>query len=132
MNGQAIEFGSAMAKMAGGLIIVLIMVIGLAVLLKRLTNIAPKFGDGSLLTMHSLHRIGPKQAIGLLQVGKKAFLIGISQENITYLTEVALEDLQNNTKNAERTGTHEDKSFADKLRSIMHYATIKGKKEIEA
>ena len=132
MNAQTIEFGSAIIKMIGGLAIVLTLVFALAFLLKKLSNMSPKIGDNALLKIISTHRIGPKQVIALYQVGNKAFLLGISQDNITFLTDIAIEDLELETGSQIIDKKITGKSFQEKLRTFMNFSIPKPKEETKA
>ena len=132
MNTQTIEFGSAIIKMIGGLAIVLTLVFALAFLLKKLSNMSPKIGDNALLRIISTHRIGPKQVIALYQVGNKAFLLGISQDNITFLTDIAIEDLELETGSQVMDKKIPGKNFQEKLRTFMNFSIPKPKEETKA
>ncbi len=132
MNPQTIDFGSAVIRMVGGLAIVLSLVFALAYLLKRLSKLSAGNGDDKLLRVISTHRINPKQAIAIYQVGNKAFLLGISQENITFLTDIPLEELELKSTSTETSPKRFDNSFAERLRSLMNLSDTKAKKEIEA
>ncbi|RLB07109.1 MAG: flagellar biosynthetic protein FliO [Deltaproteobacteria bacterium] len=132
MNAQTIEFGSAIIKMIGGLAIVLTLVFALAFLLKKLSNMSPKIGDNALLKIISTHRIGPKQVIALYQVGNKAFLLGISQDNITFLTDIAIEDLELETGSQVMDKKIPGKNFQEKLRTFMNFSIPKPKEETKA
>jgi len=132
MNAQTIEFGSAIIKMIGSLAIVLTLVFALAFLLKKLSNMSPKIGDNALLKIISTHRIGPKQVIALYQVGNKAFLLGISQDNITFLTDIAIEDLELETGSQVMDKKIPGKNFQEKLRTFMNFSIPKPKEETKA
>ena len=132
MNPQTIGFGSAVIRMLGGLAIVLSLVFALAYFLKRLSKLSVRNGDDKLLRVISTHRISPKQAIALYQVGNKAFLLGISQGNITFLTDIPLEELELKSTSTETSPKSFDNSFAERLRSLMNLSDTKAKKEIEA
>ncbi len=132
MNPQTIDFGSAVIRMVGGLAIVLSLVFALAYFLKRLSKLSAGNGDDKLLRVISTHRINPKQAIAIYQVGNKAFLLGISQENITFLTDIPLEELELKSTSTETNPKRFDNSFAERLRSLMNLSDTKAKKEIEA
>ncbi len=132
MNPQTIDFGSAVIRMVGGLAIVLSLVFALAYFLKRLSKLSAGNGDDKLLRVISTHRINPKQAIAIYQVGNKAFLLGISQENITFLTDIPLEELELKSTSTETSPKRFDNSFAERLRSLMNLSDTKAKKEIEA
>ncbi len=132
MNAQTVEFGTAILKMVGGLAVVLALVLGLAFFLKKLSNLSPKMGNDSLLRLISTHRIGPKQIIALYQVGSKAFLLGISQDNINFLTDISMEDLGVENKISNSTGDIAGKSFSAKLRTFMNFTAHKTEKEVEA
>ncbi len=132
MNLQTIDFGSAVIRMVGGLAIVLSLVFALAYFLKRLSKLSAGNGDDKLLRVISTHRINPKQAIAIYQVGNKAFLLGISQENITFLTDIPLEELELKSTSTETSPKRFDNSFAERLRSLMNLSDTKAKKEIEA
>ena len=132
MNAQTIEFGSAIIKMIGSLAIVLTLVFALAFLLKKLSNMSPKIGDNALLRIISTHRIGPKQVIALYQVGNKAFLLGISQDNITFLTDIAIEDLELETGSQVMDKKIPGKNFQEKLRTFMNFSIPKPKEETKA
>ncbi len=132
MNPQTIDFGSAVIRMVGGLAIVLSLVFALAYFLKRLSKLSAGNGDDKLLRVISTHRINPKQAIAIYQVGNKAFLLGISQENITFLTDIPLKELELKSTSTETSPKRFDNSFAERLRSLMNLSDTKAKKEIEA
>lgn len=132
MNPGGLEFGGAIIKMLGGLTLVLLLVLGLAFWVKRFSNLTHKFGNGSLLKMIAIHRIGPKHSIALFQIGNKAFVAGISPENISYLTDVAVEDLNYQDKSRETGRVMPEKSFKEKLRGMMTCSSAHAEKEIEA
>ncbi len=132
MNPETVQFGSAIIKMVGGLAVVLALVFGLAYFMRKLSGYSSLAGDGRLLKIISTHRIGPKQVIALYQVGNRALLLGISQDNITFLTDISIEDLEIEDNSAGSNRKISDTNFAEKLRGFMNFSIPGNKKEMKA
>ncbi|MCP5145846.1 MAG: flagellar biosynthetic protein FliO [Gammaproteobacteria bacterium] len=77
---------SSLFQVVGGLALVLILLGGLVLLLKRL-NLAPANRKGSMRVIESL-ALGPRDRLAVVQVGERRMLLGISPGRIQHLCEL--------------------------------------------
>ena len=71
------------------LLIIFVFVIGLAYFItKKLASLGTLRMQGKNIKILETIQIGMNQHIHLIQVGDKMFIIGVSKENISYLSEI--------------------------------------------
>ncbi len=84
---------SSIIKMISALIVVLFCVYFGLFLLKRLTNRRKgKSGAGSSLEVLDTAYVGPKKSISLVRVAGRSVLVGVTEQQISMLTELSAEE----------------------------------------
>ena len=113
-GGEQPSVAAAVAKMVSALALVILVAYGALFALKKMMN--RRYGGGrnggSLEVMQSTY-VGPHKQVSLVRVGKRAVLVGITDHQITTLTELDPEETEEFVGQAGETAPHE--SFADKL-----------------
>lgn len=87
--------GAAIGKMISALLVVVILVYGALWALKRMMGkrYNSKSGTGGLEVLQSTH-VGPHKQISLVRVGKRSVLVGVTDNQITTLTELSPEETE--------------------------------------
>lgn len=85
--------GGAMVRLLVGLVIVVALVVGLWMLLKRLQRGRyPGVAGGGAIEVLATTPLGPNRALHLVRVGGQRFLVGVTEQSVSPLTPVADED----------------------------------------
>jgi len=105
-------------KTLGMLCIVVAILILVLFLMKRFFYLKDGVGHGQFIKILSSHHVTPKERIALVDVVGEKIVIGITPENITYLTKIEKSEALDKIKNLEATGTPHG-LFANFLRSSL-------------
>lgn len=85
--------GGAMVRLFIGLLIVVALVVGLWLLLKRLQRGRyPNVAGGGAIEVLATTPLGPNRALHLVRVGGQRFLVGVTEHSVSPLTPVADEE----------------------------------------
>lgn len=82
--GEPLYYIGAVVKTIG----VLLLIIGGAIFLKRMQQKQGKNNSDRAISVAESIRLSPKQAVHLLRVGEKYFLVGATDQNISLLSQV--------------------------------------------
>jgi flagellar biosynthetic protein FliO len=69
------------------LILVLMLILGAAIVVKRWTNNSVRINDRKMQVIETL-ALNPKRALHIVRVGDQSFLIGATDQNITLIQEI--------------------------------------------
>ena len=78
----------ALIKMASALVVVIICIYGGIYLLKRFTSGKTRRRGGRLLEVIETTYVAPKKTVSLVRVADKAVLVGVTESQISMLTEL--------------------------------------------
>lgn len=93
-NSFAGEAGSSIVRMMAALAIVLACIYGSVFLVKRFgPNRAGRSGGKRMLEMMDSISVGPKKMIAIVRVGERAVVVGITDNQMTSLTELDKDEL---------------------------------------
>lgn len=116
--------GAAIGKMVSALLIVVVLVYGALWLLKRMMGrrYTGKGGSGGLEVLQSTH-VGPHKQISLVRVGKRSVLVGVTDNQISTLTELSPEETKDIIETVAETNpsasfSHMLSSATGKLKAI--------------
>jgi flagellar protein FliO/FliZ len=113
-GGEQPSVAAAVAKMVSALALVILVAYAALYGLKKMMN--RRYGGGrnggSLEVMQSTF-VGPHKQVSLVRVGKRAVLVGITDHQITTLTELDPEETEEFVGQAGEAVQHE--SFAERL-----------------
>lgn len=85
------EFGSSVAQMILGLIVVLLLVFASLYLLKRLA--APRGSAAGLLRVIAATAVGARERVVVLEVGETWLVLGTAPGSVTALAQIPRQDL---------------------------------------
>lgn len=98
------------------LLFVFILVIGLAYFItKKIANIGAHQMQGKNMEIVESLQVSVNQRIHLVRVGEKTLIIGVSKDNITYLSEVPSESIDLSAYHTNK----EMPSFEDYLKKVI-------------
>lgn len=86
------EDGPSLGGFLGGTIVVLALLVGLFVLLKRFGRGSRYLAGGGVISVLARKPLGQRQEVFLVEVGTKVFLVGSTREHLTTLGEFAHPD----------------------------------------
>jgi len=105
MNGTfEVDLLSTGLKTAGMLLIVLALLIGVLYIMKRFSFFHRESGDGVLIKVLSTKHLSPKERIEVLEISGEKIVVGISANNMTFLTKLK----DGNNSSATKSRSHED------------------------
>jgi flagellar protein FliO/FliZ len=105
-------------KTLGMLCIVVAILILVLFLMKRFFYLKNGVGHGQFIKILSSHHVTPKERIALVDVVGEKIVIGITPENITFLTKIEKSEALDQIESLEATGTPHG-LFANFLRSSL-------------
>ena len=85
---MAADFGSVSLKMAGSLILVLGLIIGLYYLFKRLRPGSLSFNNYPEMRLIGTLNLAPKKSIALIEICDQWLVVGIGAENVTLISKL--------------------------------------------
>ncbi len=83
----------SIVRLISGLSIVLGIILVTLFLWKKFISMRYQKRQG-IIRILDLHYLGSRQAVAVLQIGEERFLIGITPQNISFLTKVSFEDVK--------------------------------------
>jgi flagellar biosynthetic protein FliO len=96
---EPVSIMSSFFSMIFALAVILGLLLGAVYLLKRfLPNTAPGFADNSLIQVISARYIGPKSSVMIVEILGKVVVIGVSADNLSYITEITGEEAMEKLK----------------------------------
>ncbi len=105
-------------KTLGMLCIVVAILILVLFLMKRFFYLKNGVGHGQFIKILSSHHVTPKERIALVDVVGEKIVIGITPENITFLTKIEKSEALDQIESLQATGTPHG-LFANFLRSSL-------------
>ncbi|MFH1490169.1 MAG: flagellar biosynthetic protein FliO [Pseudomonadota bacterium] len=111
------DFGAASIKMAGSLIIILGLIIGLFYLLKRFRLNAFSMGKNPLMRHVGTLSLAPKRSLALVEICGQWLVVGVGAENITLISRVDAPSEDGHLENHPETGSQ---AFHALLREKAH------------
>ncbi len=95
VTGGSLTAASSLLKILSALVIVVACIYGGVYVLKRFMNRRNKSRNGQqLLEVLETTYVGPKRTVSLIRVGNKTVLVGVTESNISALTEFTAEETE--------------------------------------
>jgi flagellar protein FliO/FliZ len=117
MMSQPDLWGTGLKTFAMLCIVVAILILVLF-LMKRFFYLKNGSGHGQFIKILSSHHLSPKQRVALIDVVGEKIVIGITPDNITFLTKIEKSEALNRIESLETAGTPHG-LFASFLRSSL-------------
>jgi len=104
----------AIFKVLGSLAVVIALMVGLVYLLKK-AGLNQGMRGSSIIKVLDTQMVAPKKYITIVEIGGKTVSLGITDQNITMLTELDHEQVHAELKSQNKPATGQVNNFADLL-----------------
>ncbi|MEE2754407.1 MAG: flagellar biosynthetic protein FliO [Candidatus Latescibacterota bacterium] len=116
IDSSLLDTTSLVAQTGLSLLVVVFLIWGAVQILKKFSPGAVASSKNSHIRVLDRAHIAPKKSIYVVQIGDKALALGISDQQMTPLTDLDLEDTL--TRYAETTGVPVTQRFSDVMRAV--------------